>query len=120
MPDVEATPPAPAPALKPLGVGDVLDRTFNVYKQRPLLFIALSAIWYLLLVIVFVILAVAVFASAITSFSGLNPRTADPATVLGAMAGLVGFGIIAILVAILLFSAQGASLIRAGALRYLG
>ena len=119
---MEATTPAPASALalKPLGVGDVLDRTFNVYKQRPLLFIALSAIWYLLLVIVFVILAVAVFASAITSFSGLNPRTADPATVLGAMAGLVGFGIIAVLVVILLFSAQGASLIRAGALRYLG
>jgi len=115
---VEATPPAPT--LKPLGVGDVLDRTFNLYKQRPLLFIALSAIWYLLLVIVFVVLAIAVFASAIASFVRQNPTDIDPATLAGAISGFIAFLIVGILVAILLFSAQSASLIRAGALRYLG
>ena len=115
---MEATPPAPT--LKPLGVGDVLDRTFNLYKQRPLLFIALSAIWYLLLVIVFVVLAIAVFASAIASFVRQNPTDIDPATLAGAISGFIAFLIVGILVAILLFSAQSASLIRAGALRYLG
>jgi len=115
---VEATPLAPT--LKPLGVGDVLDRTFNLYKQRPLLFIALSAIWYLLLVIVFVVLAIAVFASAIASFVRQNPTDIDPATLAGAISGFIAFLIVGILVAILLFSAQSASLIRAGALRYLG
>ena len=120
MPDVEATPPAPPPALKPLGVGDVLDRTFNVYKQRPLLFIALSAIWYLLLVIVFVVLAVAIFASAITTFVRQSPQNVDPATLIGAASSFVAFVIIGILVAILLFSAQSASLIRAAGLRYMG
>jgi hypothetical protein len=120
MRDVEATPPAPAPALKPLGVGDVLDRTFNVYKERPLLFIALSAIWYLLLVIVFVVLAIAIFASAIATFLRQNPQSIDPATLVGAAGSFIAFVIIGILAAILLFSAQSASLIRAGALRYLG
>ena len=115
---MEATPLAPT--LKPLGVGDVLDRTFNLYKQRPLLFIALSAIWYLLLVIVFVVLAIAVFASAIASFVRQNPTDIDPATLAGAISGFIAFLIVGILVAILLFSAQSASLIRAGALRYLG
>jgi len=115
---VEATPLAPT--LKPLGVGDVLDRTFNLYKQRPLLFIALSAIWYLLLVIVFVVLAIAVFAGAIASFVRESPTDIDPATLAGAISGFIAFLIVGILVAILLFSAQSASLIRAGALRYLG
>ena len=115
---MEATPLAPT--LKPLGVGDVLDRTFNLYKQRPLLFIALSAIWYLLLVIVFVVLAIAVFAGAIASFVRQNPTDIDPATLAGAISGFIAFLIVGILVAILLFSAQSASLIRAGALRYLG
>jgi len=115
---VEATPLAPT--LKPLGVGDVLDRTFNLYKQRPLLFIALSAIWYLLLVIVFVVLAIAVFASAIASFVRESPTDIDPATLAGAISGFIAFLIVGILVAILLFSAQSSSLIRAGALRYLG
>ena len=115
---MEATPLAPT--LKPLGVGDVLDRTFNLYKQRPLLFIALSAIWYLLLVIVFVVLAIAVFAGAIASFVRESPTDIDPATPAGAISGFIAFLIVGILVAILLFSAQSASLIRAGALRYLG
>ena len=115
---MEATPLAPT--LKPLGVGDVLDRTFNLYKQRPLLFIALSAIWYLLLVIVFVVLAIAVFAGAIASFVRESPTDIDPATLAGAISGFIAFLIVGILVAILLFSAQSASLIRAGALRYLG
>src|SRR5205807_50878 len=105
---------------KPLGVGDVLDRTFNLYKQRPLLFIALSAIWYLLLVVVFVVLAIAVFAGAIASFVRESPTDIDPATLAGAISGFIAFLIVGILVAILLFSAQSASLIRAGALRYLG
>jgi len=101
---VEATPLAPT--LKPLGVGDVLDRTFNLYKQRPLLFIALSAIWYLLLVIVFVVLAIAVFAGAIASFVRESPTDIDPATLAGAISGFIAFLIVGILVAILLFSAQ--------------
>ena len=42
----------PAPALRPLGVGDILDRVFNLYRGRPLLFLALAAIPYFVFVLV--------------------------------------------------------------------
>lgn len=116
--------PAPAPALRPLGVGDVLDRTFNVYRLKPLVFIGLSAIWYLVLVIVFVVLAVAVFAGALASFAqSLGPTgtfTPSPEAFAGAITGLIAFVVVAVVVSILLFSAQSGSLIHAGARRYLG
>ena len=41
-----------APVLRPLGVGDVVDRVFNLYRGRPLLFLALAAIPYLVLFLV--------------------------------------------------------------------
>jgi hypothetical protein len=115
---VQATPSAPA--LRPLGVGDVLDRTFGVYRQRPLLFIGLSAVWYLVLVIVIAVLAVAAFASAIGAFVQRASPTVDPATLATAAVGFIAFAIVAFLLVILLFSAQSASLVRAAALRYLG
>jgi len=114
-------PPSPAPALRPLGVGDVLDRTFNVYRSRALLFIGLSALWYLVLVIVFIVLGLAAFASVIATFAQqVNRSTFDPTSLAGAAAGFIAFIIVAVLIAILLFSGQSASLVRAAALRYLG
>ena len=107
-----------APMLRPLGVGDVLDRTFTVYRAKPLVFIGLSAIWYLLLVLVFVALAVAIFAGALAAFSR-QTATPSPDQIAGAAAGIIGFVIVAVIVAILLFSAQSAALVHAAARRYL-
>jgi hypothetical protein len=104
--------------LRPLGVGDVLDRTFTVYRSKPLVFIGLSAIWYLLLVLVFVVLAVAVFAGPLAAFVR-QATTANAEEIAGALAGIIGFVIVAVIVAILLFSAQSASLVHASARRYL-
>ena len=104
--------------LRPLGVGDVLDRTFTVYRSKPLVFIGLSAIWYLLLVLVFVVLAVAIFAGALAAFSR-QTATPSPDQIAGAVAGIIGFVIVAVIVAILLFSAQSAALVHAAARRYL-
>ena len=104
--------------LRPLGVGDVLDRTFTVYRSKPLVFIGLSAIWYLLLVLVFVVLAVAIFAGALAAFSR-QTATPSPDQIAGALAGIIGFVIVAVIVAILLFSAQSAALVHAAARRYL-
>lgn len=109
---------AEAPTLHPLGVGDVLDRTFNVYRSKPMLFIVLSAIWYLLLVLVFVVLAVVLFAGALAAFSR-QAATPSPEQVAGAAVGIIGFVVVAIVVAIVLFSAQSASLVHAAARRYL-
>jgi hypothetical protein len=107
-----------APQLRPLGVGDVLDRTFTVYRSKPLVFIALSAIWYLLLVLVFIVLAVAIFAGALAAFSR-QATTPSPEQIAGAAAGIIGFVLVAVIVAILAFSAQSASLVHAASQRYL-
>jgi len=104
--------------LRPLGVGDVLDRTFTVYRSKPLVFIALSAIWYLLLVLVFVILAVVIFAGSLAAFSR-QATTPSPEQIAGAAVGIIGFVIVAVIVAILLFAAQSAALVHAAARRYL-
>lgn len=106
------------PTLRPLGVGDVLDRTFNVYKSKPLLFIALSAIWYLLLVLSLIFLAVAVFAGSLTTFAQQAGRP-NPQLVGDVIAGLVVFGVIAVVLAILMLAAQSAALVYAGGRRYL-
>ena len=105
--------------LRPLGVGDVLDRTFTVYRSKPLVFIALSAIWYLLLVLVFVILAVVIFAGSLAAFSR-QATTPSPEQIAGAAVGIIGFVIVAVIVAILLFAAQSAALVHAAGRRYLG
>ncbi len=106
------------PQLRPLGVGDVLDRTFTVYRAKPLVFIGLSAIWYLLLVLVFVVLAVAIFAGALAAFAR-QATTPSPEQIAGAAAGIIGFVLVAIVVAIIAISAQSASLVHAASRRYL-
>ena len=108
-----------APMLRPLGVGDVLDRTFTVYRAKPLVFIGLSAIWYLLLVLVFVMLAVVIFAGALAAFSR-QATTPSAEQIAGAAVGVIGFVLVAVIVAILLFAAQSAALVDAAAKRYLG
>jgi hypothetical protein len=107
-----------APQLRPLGVGDVLDRTFTVYRSKPLVFIGLSAIWYLLLVLVFVVLAVAIFAGALAAFAR-QATTPSPEQIAGAAVGIIGFVLVAIVVAIIAISAQSASLVHAASRRYL-
>ena len=104
--------------LRPLGVGDVLDRTFTVYRAKPLIFIGLSAIWYLVLVLVFVVLAVAIFAGTLAAFAR-QATTPSPDQIAGTVVGIIGFVLVAVVVAILLFSAQSASLVHAAARRYL-
>lgn len=104
--------------LRPLGVGDVLDRTFTVYRSKPLVFIGLSAIWYLVLVLVFIVLAVAIFAGALAAFSR-QATAPSPELIAGAAVGIIGFVIVILIVAILAFSAQSASLVHAASRRYL-
>src|ERR1700752_1064222 len=43
---------AEAPQLRPLGVGDMIDRVFRMYRQRPLLFLTLSAVPNLIAVLI--------------------------------------------------------------------
>src|SRR2546430_12462709 len=104
--------------LRPLGVGDVLDRTFTVYRSKPLIFIGISAIWYLLLFLVFIVLGAIIFAGSLSAFAR-QTTTPSPDLVAGAIVGIIGFGIVAVVVAIFLFSAQSAGIVHAAARRYL-
>lgn len=118
-----------APQLRPLGVGDIVDRTFSLYRQRPLPFIALAAVPYLVLVLVMGVL-ILVFGRSLVGFAPVldavnrSPGAPlSPATVAGladAVVALIGFGIVAAVVAIALLSAQSAALIDAAVAQYLG
>jgi hypothetical protein len=110
--------------LRPLGVGDVLDKTFNVYRTKPLLFIGLSALWYLLFFLIFIFIVVIAFAGTLATIAGQASRTTTqnipPELFAGAIVGVIAFVLVAIVVAIFIFSAQSASLVYAGSARYLG
>lgn len=110
-----------APALRPLGVGDVVDRVISMYRARPLLFLTLSAIPYLVLALALAGLTAAFGGAFIAFTQAFRPETAatfdfDPAL----LGSLVSFALVAALVAIALLAVQSASLVHAAAARYLG
>lgn len=117
------TPRAEAPQLKPLGVGDIVDRVFALYRSRPLLFLALSAVPYLALVLIIVVLTVA---TGLTSglfdvFTQLAAGEApDPETLAPLLASLAAFAVVVTIVAVVILSAQSAALIDATSSLYLG
>ncbi|HEV8230269.1 MAG TPA: hypothetical protein VGQ86_09940 [Candidatus Limnocylindria bacterium] len=116
--------------LRPLGVGDIVDRVFNMYRQRALLFAALAAVPYLALFLIIGGVALGL-GSALAPLGPLFEALArgDPNEVndvavrpnmTRAIFTLVGLGIFGALVAILLLSVQIGALVDAAAARYLG
>jgi hypothetical protein len=116
-----------APQLRPLGVGDIVDRVFTLYRGRPGLFLALAAIPYLVFFIVLGLIGVA-FATTFVSLGAFAElATATPSrppaitpTLISALVGALFFGIIAIVLAIVIFSVQSAALVDVAAARHLG
>jgi hypothetical protein len=113
---------ADAPALRPLGVGDVIDRAITVYRRRPLLFIALSAVPSLALGIGAAVLALA-FANAFAPLApALGTGAADPAAIgrLGAAIGsVVVFLGIFLVISLVAIAIQSGALVDAAAAGYL-
>ena len=117
-------PPKEAPQLRPLGVGDIVDRVFALYRARPGLFLAIAAVPYLVLVLVIAALTIA-FAASMVGFSSILRDVSvggspDPALL---ASGLVGLGVLALIVivfAIVVLSAQSAALIDGMSEGYLG
>ena len=109
-----------APVLRPLGIGDVVDRVFGMYRARPLLFLVVSGIPYLVLAIVIALLGIAFAGSlALGSLADpdlVGPEDIDPAV----LASALTFGLILLLVAIVVFSVQSAALVHAASERYHG
>lgn len=113
-----------APQLRPLGVGDIVDRVFALYRSRPLLYIAISAVPYLLFILV---LAVVTFALAGT-FAGLARLAGtlaagdapDPTQLATAIVPFSGYVLFVIVAAVLILSTQTTALVCAMSGRYLG
>jgi hypothetical protein len=118
-----------APQLRPLGVGDIVDRVFSMYRQRALLFASLSAVPYLALFLVIGGIALSLgtqlapLAPFIETFSTSTLTSTTP-TVTPAIATafltLIVFGLVAGLISVLFLSVQIGSLADAAAARYLG
>jgi hypothetical protein len=105
--------------LRPLSVGEILDRTFTLYRNYFFLFIGISAIPYLL-VLAINLSQVAVLAPIGFPTPGARTHTAPPfssASTAGGYALLVILGAIVTVIALLL--SQGASVIAVSEL-YLG
>ena len=113
-----------APQLRPLGVGDIVDRVFALYRSRPLLYIAASAVPYLLFILV---IALATFALAGT-FVGLAQLMStlatgdvpDPAQFATAVVSFSGFVLFVVVAAVLILSTQTTALVYSMSARYLG
>ena len=121
---MDAPQAAPAPQLRPLGVGDIVDRVFALYRAQPVLFLAIATAPYLLLVLVIVGLGLAFATSFLGFISMLNQaaegRQPDVSTLAAGLATFVVFVLAVVIVAIVVLSAQSAALIAAFSHQYLG
>jgi hypothetical protein len=112
-------------ALRPLGVGDIVDRVFGIYRQRPLMFITIAAIPYLLLVLLIAVLTATFAANAILALVPLLTGDVSPETIrvdrfAPVLGTLAAFLIVVVVAAIAVSLVQSASLVAAMAARYMG
>ena len=119
-----------APQLRPLGVGDIVDRVFSMYRQRALLFAALSAAPYLALFLVIggMVLSLAPQLAPLGPFldafavvrPGVIPNPTITPAVASAIFAVFVIGVVGGLISVLFLSVQIGSLVDAAAARYLG
>ena len=122
-----------APQLRPLGVGDIVDRVFTVYRGRPLLFMALSAVPYLALFLVIGGIALSLgpllaplgpfvdsLSDSLSVTTGARPNVPITPVIGTAIVSLFVLGGVAVLVSVLFLSVQIGALVDAAAARYLG
>lgn len=109
--------------LRPLGVGDIVDRVFAIYRSRPLMFIAIAAIPYLVLILVGGALGLTFAGTFISIAQIASADEVTPATIerlLPDIGRLTVFLLVIVVAAIAVSLIQSASLIDAAAARYLG
>lgn len=89
--------------LRPLSLGEILDRTFSIYRQNFLLFVGITAIPHLLTLALN--LAQVTLGRTTTTSGTVALSTANPSHVQGASAsaGLMAFGIVGALVAVVVY-----------------
>jgi hypothetical protein len=122
---MEAPPIAEAPQLRPLGVGDIVDRVFALYRSRPMLFLAVAAVPYLILFLLITGMAIAFAGTLLVLADPLTQMAAGriPDLTRGAIPGAIGIavllGLIGTVLAVVILSAQSAGLIAATSALYL-
>ncbi len=113
-----------APQLRPLGVGDIVDRVFALYRSRPLLYLAASAVPYLVFVLVIagVTLALAARFLGLADFANAIAvgGTPDPAVFVSAIGTFFVFILFVVVAAVVILSLQTTALVHAMSARYLG
>jgi hypothetical protein len=113
-----------APTLRPLGVGDIVDRVFAMYRAKPVLFLIVAAIPYLVFVILIAVVTAVLAVTYLTRAVAGNPfdllANPDPATLAGVIIGALGLVLAIAIIALVVFSAQSAGLVAAFGARYLG
>lgn len=111
-----------APVLRPLGIGDIVDRTISLYRGAPRLFLLLAALPYLVLTILAIGLNLAfprigsftaanIFDPADPSKFNITPAQITDLTIYGVVTGIASF---------LVVSVQAAAVVDAMSKRYLG
>jgi hypothetical protein len=123
---VPATPSGGA-TLRPLGIGDVLDRVFAIYRSRAIGLFVLGLILFVALVIAWVVLSVVFAFAGRSTFAQLNtPTTSDPAALLAnpafleLMGALFLYFIIGWLITLLVGAVFTGAVIDAAAAAHLG
>ncbi|MGH2471521.1 MAG: hypothetical protein ACRDG6_03825 [Candidatus Limnocylindria bacterium] len=126
MQPVPATPSGGA-TLRPLGIGDVLDRVFGIYRARAIGLFVLGLIFFAALVIAWIVLSVGFALAGLSTFQRLSQQpTSDPATLLAnpAFVELVGalflFFAVGWLVTLLVAAVFTGAVIDAAAASHLG
>lgn len=115
-----------ASALRPLGVGDIVDRVIGIYRQRPLMFLTIAAIPQLALYLLIGLLAATFVMPAVLGLvplfdrDVLSGRSFDIARFTPALGTLIAFLAIVVVAAIAVSLVQSAALVAAMAARYLG
>ena len=126
MQPVPAT-PSGAATLRPLGIGDVIDRVFGIYRARAVGLFVIGLILFVAVVLAWILMTVLFAVTAGSTFARLSvPSTASPAAVLAnpafveAIAGLFVFFIVGWLVTLLIGAIFTGAVIDAAAAVHLG
>src|SRR5262249_43816591 len=87
--------------LRPVSLGEVLDRTFKLYKSHFWLFTGITALPFLLVLI----------AEVVISAMGIGraPSSSTPPVSAGAIGGMIGGGVVVVLLYLLMFGAAHAA-----------
>jgi hypothetical protein len=116
---------ATAPTLRPLGVGDIVDRTISLYRASPGLFLVLAALPYVILAIITLVFNLTFVGS--TRFTTLPTTVFDPANPTSGLsftpqeiASIATFSAVIGVVSLLVLSVQAAAIVDAMSKRYLG